>query len=203
MPELAPAEREAFKKRAVLAQRKKKNAGNTRHARAEVGISINVQGAKVAAADTDANADVNADANANANPNAAEPAAGEDGGGAALGRTFSSQTYDKMLANPKLSAAQRAKIEEMKAKRRAKEGAAAQLEEFMQQSDTRRSVALARAELRTLAAIAPSNASADNGLPDAASYMAEVEAKSDDALATEVEMLSGQVEALRAELGLC
>jgi hypothetical protein len=45
-----------------------------------------------------------------------------EGDGAGLARTFSSEIYDKMLANPKLTAAQREKIETMKRRRMVKEG---------------------------------------------------------------------------------
>ena len=51
------------------------------------------------------------------------PAAGGGPECAQLGRTLSSESYDKMLANPKLTRAQRAQFVKMRSKRAAKENA--------------------------------------------------------------------------------
>ena len=52
-------------------------------------------------------------------PVARPPPKGDEVG---LARTFSSESYDKMLANPKLTAAQREKLEIMKRRRMVKDG---------------------------------------------------------------------------------
>jgi hypothetical protein len=61
--------------------------------------------------------------------------------GDALQRSFSSDVYGKMLANPKLSGGQRAKLEAMRGRRLAKESAEEELGEWLGKTSSRRQLA--------------------------------------------------------------
>eukprot|EP01050_Picozoa_sp_SAG11_P025429 SAG11_NODE_5734_length_1476_cov_1.989833_1_plen_317_part_00 len=143
---------------------------------------------------------------------------GEEGGAPQEGltRTFSSDVYTKMLANPNISATQRAKIEAMRARRFAKEegegGGEVELQSWLQKTDSRRNLAARRKEREILRQLQSEDAASSSLQRRTASAQdrADVEAAAEllsleqnpGAVAAMLAETNTEVEALKRELGL-
>lgn len=118
--------------------------------------------------------------------------------GPALRRTFTAETYDKLLANPGLGEPQRASISAQ-----AQQPATrpmTELDVFLERSESRRKLAAARRELEALQKL---NDSETPGLSRTQSEVARLRALAlENRTAEELEAVRTEVVALRAELGL-
>jgi hypothetical protein len=120
----------------------------------------------------------------------------EEGG--ALRRTFTAETYDKLLANPGLAEAQRATLAAQAEQPSARP--VTEIDVFLERSESRRKLAAARRELDALRKL---NDPESTGLSRTQSEMARLRAVAlQKRTAEELDAVRSEVVALRAELGL-
>ena len=118
--------------------------------------------------------------------------------GAALRRTFTSETYDKLLANPGLGEAQRALITAQAAQPATRP--VNELDVFLERSESRRKLAAARRELEALQKLHDPEST---GLSRTQSEVARLRAVAlEERTAEELDKVRTEVVQLRAELGL-
>ena len=138
-------------------------------------------------------------------PSMHPPEGGGKGGEASLRRTFSSNTYAKMLANPRLTPQQREKIAGMKERREAKEVALeSSMTDLVRQASPATHAALRDAmsgleEARTAAGFGPSSATPPLLVPAPGSTMTDLVRTGSEALHDALaDTMSGLAEAKKA-----
>lgn len=118
--------------------------------------------------------------------------------GTALRRTFTAETYDKLLANPGLAEAQRASITAQAEQSTTRP--VTELDVFLERSESRRKLAAARRELEALQKLEDPDAP---GLSRTQTEVARLRAVAlEQRTADELDNVRTEVVALRAELGL-
>lgn len=114
---------------------------------------------------------------------------------AAMVRTFSSDIYDKMLSNPKVTGDQRLQLERMRSRRKTKEGEH-ELRKYMTQTMSRKNVLAAHEERRTLIQLKERK--------DVAEWDAteQLEAMQDLKMGDHLVTVQDEIAALKRDLGL-